>query len=46
LFERRFSIPDTITEESLKATYNKGILTMNLKLEPAEAGKRINIPVI
>lgn len=44
-FERRFSIPDTIDEESLKATYDKGILTVNLKREPVEAGKRIDIPV-
>jgi HSP20 family protein len=44
-FERRFSIPDTIDEESLKATYAKGILTVNLKREPVEARKRIDIPV-
>lgn len=44
-FERRFSIPDTIDEDSLKATYSKGILTVSLKREPVETGKRIEIPV-
>ena len=46
-FERRMTLPRTATAEDVEATYDNGILTVSVPLQPAEPAKPARrIPVM
>lgn len=45
-FERRFSLPDNISSEAVKARYESGVLMISLEKKVLEAPKKVEVEVL